>query len=59
MPKEEPDQEYFECIAASYLAEAEVENLTSIHYDTVSLLVTDFKKVLLVTTRTPSTMGGS
>ena len=29
MPREEPDQERFERIAAAYLAEAEVEGLTS------------------------------
>ena len=35
MPKEEPDQERFERIAAAYLAEAEVEGLTNIRYDIV------------------------
>ena len=47
MPKEELDQERFERIAASHLAEAEVEGLTSIRYDIVSLLVTGSKKALL------------
>ena len=35
MPREEPDQERFERIAAAYLAEAEVEGLTNIRYDIV------------------------
>ena len=47
MPKEEPDQERFERIAASYLAESEVEGLTSIRYDIVSLLVVGSDKALL------------
>ena len=47
MPREEPDQVRFERIAAAYLAEAEVEGLTSIRYDIVSLLVTGSKKALL------------
>lgn len=47
MPKEEPDQERFERIAATYLAEAEVEGLTSIRYDIMSLLVTGSEKALL------------
>lgn len=47
MPKEEPDQERFERIAAAYLAEADVEGLTSIRYDIVSLLVTGSEKALL------------
>ena len=47
MPQEEPDQERFERIAAAYLAEAEVEGLTSIRYDIVSLLVVDSEKALL------------
>ena len=47
MSKEELDQERFERIAASHLAEAEVEGLTSIRYDIVSLLVTGSKKALL------------
>ena len=47
MPREEPDQERFERIAAAYLAEAEVEGLTSIRYDIVSLLVTGSEKALL------------
>ena len=38
MPHGEPDLERFERIAAAYLAEAEVEGLTSIRYDIVSLL---------------------
>ena len=36
MPRKEPDQERFERIAAAYLAEAEVEGLTSIRYDIVA-----------------------
>lgn len=47
MPKEEPDQGRFERIAAAYLAESEVEGLTSIRYDIVSLLVTGSEKALL------------
>ena len=47
MPREEPNQERFERIAAAYLAEAEVEGLTSIRYDIVSLLVTGSEKALL------------
>ncbi|MFC2647865.1 MAG: hypothetical protein ACFNZW_07910 [Coriobacteriaceae bacterium] len=47
MPREEPDQERFERIAAAYLAEAEVEGLTSIRYDIVSLLVVGSEKALL------------
>lgn len=47
MPKEELDQEHFECIAAAYLAESEVEGLISIRYDVVSLLMTCSKKALL------------
>ena len=47
MPREEPDQERFERIAAAYLAESEVEGLTSIRYDIVSLLVTGSEKALL------------
>lgn len=47
MPKEEPDQEHFERVAAAYLAESEVEGLTSIRYDIVSLLVTGSEKALL------------
>ncbi len=47
MPQEEPDRERFERIAAAYLAEAEVEGLTSIRYDIVSLLVTGSEKALL------------
>ncbi len=47
MPKEEPDQERFERIAAAYLAESEVEGLTSIRYDIVSLLVVGSEKALL------------
>ena len=47
MPREEPDRERFERIAATYLAEAEVEGLTSIRYDIVSLLVTGSEKALL------------
>ena len=47
MPREEPDQERFERIAAAYLAEADVEDLTSIRYDIVSLLVTGSEKALL------------
>ena len=47
MPREEPDRERFERIAAAYLAEAEVEGLTSIRYDIVSLLVTGSEKALL------------
>ena len=47
MPQEEPDQERFERIAAAYLAEAEVEGLTGIRYDIVSLLVTGSEKALL------------
>ena len=47
MPKEEPDQERFERIAAAYLAESEVEGLTSIRYDIVSLLVTGSERALL------------
>lgn len=47
MPKEKSDQERFEHIAAAYLAETEVESLTSIRYDIVSLLVTSSKKILL------------
>lgn len=37
----------FERVAAAYLAEAEVEGLTSIRYDIVSLLVTGSKRALL------------
>ena len=47
MPREEPDQERFERIAAAYLAEAEVEGLTSIRYDIASLLVVGSDKALL------------
>jgi len=47
MPKEEPDRERFGLIAAACVAEAEVENLTSIRYDIVSLLVVDSEKALL------------
>ena len=47
MPKEEPDPERFERIAAAYLAETEVETLTSIRYNIVSLLVTGSEKALL------------
>ena len=47
MPRKEPDQVRFERIAAAYLAEAEVEGLTSIRYDIVSLLVTGSEKALL------------
>ena len=47
MPREEPNQERFERIAAAYLAESEVEGLTSIRYDIVSLLVVDSEKALL------------
>ena len=47
MPKEEPDQERFERIAVACLAESEVEDLTSICYDIVSLLVTDSEKAFL------------
>ena len=47
MPQEEPDRERFERIAAAYLAESEVEGLTSIRYDIVSLLVTGSEKALL------------
>jgi hypothetical protein len=45
--KKEPDQERFERIAAAYLAESEVEGLTIIRYDIVSLLVTGSEKALL------------
>ena len=47
MPREESDQERFERIAAAYLVESEVEGLTSIRYDIVSLLVTGSEKALL------------
>ena len=47
MPKDNPDQERFECIAAAYLDEAEMDGLTSIRYDIVSLLVTGSEKALL------------
>ena len=47
IPKEEPDRERFGRIAAACVAESEVENLTSIRYDIVSLLVVDSEKVLL------------
>ena len=47
MPREEPDQERFGLIAAACVAEAEVEGLTSIRYDIVSLLVTGSEKALL------------
>ncbi len=47
MPREEPGQGRFERIAAAYLAEAEVEGLTSIRYDIVSLLATGSEKALL------------
>lgn len=57
MSKEEPDQERFGRIAADYLAESEVEVLTSIRYDIVSLLVTRSEKALCATTRTSSTTG--
>ena len=58
MPKEEPDQERFERIVAAHLAESEVEGLTSICYDTVSLLVTSPEKALRATTRTFSATRG-
>lgn len=57
MPQEKPDQERFERIAAAYLAEAWVEDLTSIRYDIVSLLVTNSKKVPHTTTGMSSTTG--
>lgn len=44
MSKEEPD---LERITAVYLAESEVEGLTSIRYDIVNLLVTNSDKALL------------
>ena len=47
MPREEPDKERFERIAAAYLAESEVEGLASVRYDIVSLLVTNSEKALL------------
>lgn len=47
MPEEDPYQERFESIAAAYLAESDVESLTSIRYDIVSPLVTDSEKALL------------
>ena len=47
MPREEPDQERFERIAAAYLAEPEVEDLASIRYNIVSPLVTGSEKALL------------
>ena len=47
MPKEEPDRERFGLIAAACVAEADVEGLTSIRYDIVSLLVTGSEKALL------------
>ncbi len=47
IPKEESDQECFEGIAAAYFAESEVEGLTSIRYDIVSLLVTGSEKAFL------------
>ena len=47
MPKEDSDQKRFEHIAMAYLAESEVEGLTSIRYDIVSLLVTSSDKALL------------
>lgn len=47
MSREEPDQECFKHIAATYLAESEVEGLTSIRYDIMSLLVTGSEKALL------------
>lgn len=47
VPREEPDQERFERIAAAYLVESEVEGLASIRYDIVSLLVTGSEKALL------------
>lgn len=50
MPREEPDQERFERIAALHLAEAEVEGLTSIRYDIVSLLVAGSEKASCVIT---------
>lgn len=46
-PQEEPDRERFERIAAAYLAGAEMEGLTSIRYDIVSLLVVGSEKALL------------
>lgn len=59
MPREKPDQERFERIAAAYLVESEVEGLASIRYDIVSLLVTGSEKALLrATTRTSSTTEG-
>lgn len=57
MPQEKPDQERFERIAAAYLAEAWVEDLTSIRYDIVSLLVTNSEKVPHATTGMSSTTG--
>ena len=47
MPHGEPGLERFERIAAAYLAEAEVEGLTIIRYDIVSLLVTGSEKAFL------------
>lgn len=47
MPAKEPDQGRFERIAAAYLAESEVESLTGIRYNIVSLLVTDSERALL------------
>lgn len=47
IPREEPNLEHFEHIMAAYLAETEVEGLTSIRYDIVSLLVTGSEKALL------------
>ncbi|WP_455044644.1 hypothetical protein [Lancefieldella rimae] len=47
IPREEPDQKRFERIAVACLAESEVEDLTSICYDIVSLLVTDSEKAFL------------
>ena len=58
IPKEGLDQERFERIAAAYLAESEVEGLTSIRYDIVSLLVRAPRRPSCATTRTSSTTGG-
>lgn len=47
MPREEPDLERFERIAAACFTEAEVEGLGGIRYDIVSLLVTGSEKAFL------------
>lgn len=58
MPEEEFDQDRFERIAAAYLAEVEVEGLTSIRYDIVSLLAVVPRRRFCATTAASSMTGG-